>query len=57
MDRPAVELCHLYTALWLTWLYLPVYGLEYLIFGHVRSPHERATVHFERQTRRTWRQV
>lgn len=37
------EFCHLLTALWLGWLYLPIYGLEYLLFGHDRSPHERLT--------------
>lgn len=42
------ELCHLLTALWLGWAYLPVYGIEYLIFGHDRSPHERLTCRFER---------
>ena len=57
-DRPSIlthEFCHLYTGLWLTWLYLPVYGLEYLIAGHARSPHERLTVRFEERTRNAWR--
>lgn len=44
----AHEFCHLYTALWLGWLYLKVFGLEYLVVGHDRSPHERLTCHFER---------
>lgn len=43
------EFSHLITALWLTWLYLPVYGLEYLIVGHDRSPHERLTCWLERR--------
>ena len=51
------EFCHVYTALWLAWLYLPAYGLEYLLFGHDRSPHERATVRFERRCRRAWVRV
>lgn len=57
-DRPALlthEFCHLYTGLWLSWLYLPVYGLEYLLWGHDRSPHERITVHLEETTRYGWR--
>lgn len=57
-DRPAIlihEFCHLFTGLWLGWLYLPVYGLEYLIQGHDRSWHERITVRFERRTPYTWR--
>ncbi len=57
-DRPSIlthEFCHLYTGLWLTWLYLPVYGLEYLILGHERSFHERLTVRFEQRTRYGWR--
>jgi len=37
------EFCHLFTGLWLGWLYLPVYGLEYLLMGHERSWHERVT--------------
>jgi hypothetical protein len=49
------EFCHVFTAMWLSWLYLPVYGLEYLLVGHERSPHERATVHFERTTKLGWR--
>ena len=49
------EFCHLYTGLWLGWLYLPVYGLEYLIAGHGRSPHERLTMRFEERNRYTWR--
>lgn len=51
------EFCHVYTALWLAWLYLPVYGLEYAIVGHERSPHERLTERFERQCRTAWRRV
>jgi hypothetical protein len=57
-DRPEIlthEFCHLYTALWLNWLFLPVYGLEYLLLGHARSFHERLTVHFEQHTPRAWR--
>ncbi len=49
------ELCHLLTGLWLGWAYLPVYGLEYLVFGHDRSPHERLTCRFERRV--PWRYV
>ena len=37
------EFSHLVTGLWLSWLYLPVYGVEYLCLGHDRSPHERIT--------------
>lgn len=51
------EFCHLYTGLWLSWLYLPVYGLEYLILGHDRSPHERMTVRFELRNARAWRRI
>ncbi len=51
------EFCHVYSALWLSWLYLPVYGIEYLAFGHDRSPHERVTCHFERKSRMAWRRV
>jgi len=50
-ETPAIlkhEFCHLFTALWLTWLYLPVYGVEYVLFGHDRSPHERLTCWLER---------
>jgi hypothetical protein len=57
-DRPSIlthEFCHLYTGLWLTWLYLPVYGLEYLILGHDRSFHERITVRLEQRTQNAWR--
>ena len=43
------EFCHLFTALWLAWLYLPVYGIEYAVFGHDRSPHERLTCWLERR--------
>jgi hypothetical protein len=46
------ELCHLITGLWLSWIYLPVYGLEYLFVGHRRSPHERITCWLERRV--TW---
>lgn len=56
-DRPAIlthEFCHLYTAAWLGWLYLPVYGLEYLFAGHDRSPHERLTCRFASANRRSW---
>lgn len=59
-DRSAIlthEFCHLYTGLWLSWLYLPVYGLEYLLVGHDRSPHERLTCRFERRTRWAWRRL
>jgi len=51
------ELCHILTGLWLTWLYLPVYGIEYLVFGHDRSPHERLTCHFERELEWGYRHV
>jgi hypothetical protein len=59
-DHPSIlthEFCHLYTALWLSWLYLPVYGLEYALVGHERSPHERLTRRFERDCRRRWLRV
>ncbi|MBI5549290.1 MAG: hypothetical protein HY901_35850 [Deltaproteobacteria bacterium] len=48
------EFCHLYSGLWLGWLYLPTYGLEYALFGHSRSPHERITVRLEGSTRWAW---
>jgi hypothetical protein len=51
------EFCHLFTGLWLSWAYLPVYGLEYLIFGHDRSPHERITVKLERDIDWAWRAI
>ena len=51
------EFCHLLTGLWLSWLYLPVYGLEYLLVGHDRSPHERLTCRFERTVRWTSHRV
>jgi hypothetical protein len=51
------EFCHAYTGLWLSWLYLPVYGLEYLVFGHDGSPHERVTVHLERTSGAAWRRL
>lgn len=51
------EFCHVYSALWLGWLYLPTYGLEYVAFGHDRSPHERLTCHFERRCRSAWRRL
>jgi hypothetical protein len=51
------EFCHLLTGLWLSWLYLPVYGLEYLIVGHDRSPHERLTCRFERTVPWRWQPV
>jgi len=57
-DRSSIlthEFCHLYTGLWLTWLYLPVYGLEYLFLGHARSFHERITVRLTERTRYGWR--
>ncbi len=57
-ESPAIlthEFCHLYTALWLSWLYLPVYGAEYALLGHARSPHERLTERLERGTRWAWR--
>ncbi len=41
------ECCHVVTAVWLGWLYLPVYGLEYAVLGHDRSPHERLTCWLE----------
>lgn len=56
-ERPDIlthEFCHLYTALWLSWLYLPVYGLEYALLGHARSPHERLTERLERETKNAW---
>ncbi len=56
-DRASIlthEFCHLYTALWLGWAYLPVYGLEYGLVGHDRSPHERLTCRFERRCTRAW---
>lgn len=59
-DEPALlthEFCHLYSGLWLGWLYLPVYGLEYVLFGHDRSPHERLTCRFETRTRWAWRPI
>ena len=49
------EFCHLLTGLWLGWLYLPVYGLEYLLVGHDRSPHERITCWLERRVPWAWR--
>jgi hypothetical protein len=51
------EFCHLLTGLWLSWLYLPVYGLEYLVVGHDRSPHERLTCRFERTIPWRWHPV
>jgi hypothetical protein len=59
-DAPSIlthEFCHVYTALWLSWLYLPVYGLEYVTVGHDRSPHERLTCRLERSTRLGWRRL
>ncbi len=59
-DDPSIlthELCHLYSGLWLSWLYLPVYGLEYLLLGHERSPHERITVWLEQRCRLAWRRI
>lgn len=59
-ERPELlthEFCHLYSALWLSWLYLPVYGIEYALLGHARSPHERLTVRLERSTRHGWVRV
>lgn len=59
-DSPAIlthEFCHLYTAAWLGWLYLPVYGLEYLVVGHSRSPHERLTRWFESRCQLAWRRA
>ena len=55
--RPEIlthELCHLYTGLWLSWAYLPVYGLEYLLLGHERSWHERLTCRFEKANKTSW---
>jgi hypothetical protein len=43
------EFCHLFTALWLSWLYLPVYGIEYAVYGHDRSLHERLTCRLEQR--------
>ena len=51
------EFCHLYTAFWLSWFYLPVYGLEYLLVGHDRSLHERLTCRFEGRCKLAWRRV
>jgi hypothetical protein len=59
-EHPSIlvhEFCHLYTAAWLGWLYLPAYGLEYLLVGHERSPHERLTCRFEQRNRLGWRRV
>jgi hypothetical protein len=59
-DEPSIlthEFCHVYSGLWLAWLYLPIYGLEYAIVGHERSPHERATLRFERACRLAWRRI
>ena len=59
-ERPEIlthEFCHLYTALWLSWLYLPVYGVEYALLGHDREAHEKLTVRFERATRHGWVRV
>ena len=49
------EFCHLITGLWLSWLYLPIYGIEYLLAGHSRSPHERITERLERSVQWKWR--
>ncbi len=49
------EFCHLVTGLWLSWLYLPVYGIEYLLVGHDRSPHERLTCWLDRRLPWRWR--
>lgn len=49
------EFCHQFTALWLAWFYLPVYGLEYALFGHDRSPHERLTCWIERRIKWSYR--
>jgi len=51
------EFCHLFTGLWLSWTYLIVYGLEYLIVGHERSLHERTTVRIERALDWSWEVV
>jgi hypothetical protein len=59
-DRSSIlthEFCHLYTGLWLGWLSLPVYGLEYLILGHDGSLHERATCGFAERNERSWVRV
>ena len=56
-DHPSIlthEFCHLYTGLWLGWLYLPIYGIEYLVLGHDRSPHERLTVWIASRTMTAW---
>ncbi len=55
-EHPSIvrhELCHVITGMWLGWLYLPVYGLEYLVLGHARSWHERVTCWLERHA--SWR--
>ena len=49
------EFCHLFSGLWLSWFYLPVYGLEYLILGHSRSFHERITCFIEEKLPWGWR--
>jgi hypothetical protein len=51
------EFCHLFSGLWLSWAYLPVYGLEYGLLGHARSPHERLTCRLERSIGWGWRLV
>jgi hypothetical protein len=59
-DEPSIlthEFCHVYTALWLAWAYLPVYGFEYGVLGYERSPHERLTRRFERDCQRQWMRV
>ena len=51
------EFCHMFSGLWLSWLYLPVYGLEYLIMGHSRSFHERITCRLEHSVPWAWRRI
>ena len=51
------EFCHLLSGMWLSWFYLPVYGIEYRIVGHSRSPHERLTNWFEKHLNWGWKVV
>jgi len=51
------EFCHLLSGLWLAWFYLPVYSMEYRLFGHARSPHERVTNWFEKRLNWCWKVV
>ncbi len=57
-DDPAIlrhEFCHLFSGLWLGWVYLPVYGLEYLLMGHAGSWHERLTCRLTERVAWRWR--